>query len=107
MLFSCKGWDQIAPRFSAPTNPFPGSSAFLAGWKLPVEVGSTFLFKPGGSGTFPWAGPQQSFHFRAPLNGPGLLCPLKLPFVSLSGKCFQVAPGKPQVLPSPSPLTSM
>lgn len=53
MLFSCKGWDQIAPRFSAPTNPFPGSSAFPGGWKLPVEVGSTFLFKPEALGHSP------------------------------------------------------
>lgn len=114
MLFFYKGWDQITPGFSAPTNPFPGSSAFPGGWELPVEIGSTFLFKPEALG-LPWAGPQQSFRpGLASGMGRGFLCPCgsslcvpaEAPFVFLR-KCFQVAPWETASTSSPSPLTSM
>ena len=77
MLFSYKGWDQITPGFSAPTNPFPGSSAFPGGWELPVEIGSTFLF----NWDIPLGWPSAELPPRVRLwNGPGLPVSLrKLP----------------------------
>ena len=74
MLFSCKGWDQIAPRFSAPTNPFPESSAFPGGWKLPVEVGSTFLCKPEALGQSPGLALSRASAQGSPLEWTGALC---------------------------------
>ena len=96
MLFSYKGWDQITPGFSAPTNPFPGSSAFPGGWELPVEIGSTFLF----NWDIPLGWPSAELPPRVRLwNGPGLPVSLrKLPLCPC-GSVSRWRPGKLQVLP--------
>ena len=114
MLFSYKGWDQITPGFSAPMNPFPGSSAFPGGWELPVEIGSTFLFKPEALGHSPGLALSRASAQGSSGMDRGSLCPCgsslcvpaEAPFVCLR-KCFQVAPWETASTSSPSPLTSM
>jgi hypothetical protein len=107
MLFSYKGWDQITPGFSAPMNPFPGSSAFPGGWELPVEIGSTFLFKPEALGHSPGLALSRASAQGSPLEWAGASCvPAEAPFVCLRklplcacGSVSRWRPGKPRVLP--------